>query len=94
MNRNVGGVPRRLAPIFRRDRQPPHLSARIEKVGSRNCREGAQIAKAGERGVVPKNAVTLRRDQKGHHNIGVVLPQVQVIALDVHDPELHLAQAV
>ena len=56
--------------------------------------EGAEIAEAGEGGVVPEDAVAAAGDEEGDDDVGVVLPEVEVVTLDVGDAELHLTEAV
>ena len=54
----------------------------------------AQVAEAREGKIVPQHAVTAARHQKRHDDVRVVLPQIEVLALDVNDADLPLAEAV
>ena len=54
----------------------------------------AQIAEAREGEVVPQNAVAAARHQERHDDVRVVLPQVEVVTLDVEDANLPLAEAI
>ena len=77
-----------------REGEAAGLAVGVVEVGGRDGDEGAQIAEAGEGGVVPEDAVAARGDEEGHDDVGVVLPEVEVVSLDVGDAELHLAEAV
>ncbi len=54
----------------------------------------AQIAETREGEVVPQNAVAAARHQEWHNDVRVVLPQIEVIPLDIEDANLPLAEAI
>ena len=69
-------------------------AARAFAIQQRGCgdrHKRPQIAEAREGQVVPEDAVAAARDQERHDGAGVVLPQVEIVALDVDRAELLLA---
>ena len=91
---DVGGLGGRLGAVDGREGEAAGLAVGVVEVGGRDGGEGAEIAEAGEGGVVPEDAVAARGDEKGNDDVGVVLPEIEIVALDVGDAELHLAKAV
>ena len=91
---DVGGLAGRGGAVDGGEGQATGLAIGVVEVGGRDGDEGAQIAEAGEGGVVPEDAVAARGDEEGDDDVGVVLPEIEVVALDVGDAELHLAEAV
>ena len=91
---DVGGLAGRGRAVDGREGEPAGLAVGVVEIGGGDGGEGAQIAEAGEGGVVPQDAVAARGDEEGHDDVGVVLPEVEVVSLDVGDAELHLAEAV
>lgn len=53
---------------------------------------GPALAREGR--VVPKDAVAAAGDQKGHSVGSIVLPEIEIVALDVEQPELVFSQAI
>ena len=66
----------------------------VEEPVGRDRRQLAQIAEARERGVVPQDAPAAAGDQEGDHQRAVVLPEIEVVALEVQQAELVLAEAI
>ena len=82
------------APAWYEPVRPPGLP---DASKSRSAGMGAhspQVAEPGVRRVVPEDAVAAAGDEEGHDHGRVVLPELEVVPLDVHQAELVLAQAV
>ena len=64
-----------------------------ERVG-RDRRKRPEVAKAGEGRVVPQHPVAAAGDEERDDDVGVALPEVEVVALEIDDAELQLAETV
>ena len=62
--------------------RPPGWPARPQAVGGDRY-ERPQVAEAREREVVPQHAVAAARHQERHDDVGVVLPEIEIVALDI-----------
>ena len=82
--------------VVRKERrgQRARFPVRVPQEARRNRLERAKIAEAGVGCVVPEDAIAAARHQERHHRGAIVLPEVEIIALDVHQAEMVLDQAV
>ena len=76
-----------IRPRVVRAGKPAGLPALIEQLSRRNRFKRAQIAKPRVRRVVPKNSVPAARNKKWNRIGAVVLPEIEVITLDVEQPQ-------
>ena len=60
----------------------------------RDRRPGAQIAEPRERGVVPQHTPAAARDEERNDDRAVVLPEIEVVALEIEEPDLVFAEPV
>ena len=81
------------AGIVRRG-QAAAPAVRIDQLRRGNRLRILQTAEAGARGIIPQDSITAARDQEGHRHLCVALPEIEVVALDVHEAELVLAETV
>ena len=74
--------------------QPAGFAGLVEQHGARHRFRRAQVAKSCQRHVVPQQPVSAARHQHRDDDADVVLPEIEVVTLDVHEAELLLAEAV
>ena len=86
--------PLKMRPGIVKTGQPARLAIRIKQLHRGDCLKRAKIAESRKRSVVPKNPVAAAGNQKRHNISPVVLPKVQIIALDVQQPQLIFSQSV
>ena len=89
-----GDEPLEARPCVVRAGQAAGLPRRVEEPVRRDGSPLAQVAEAGVRRVVPEDAVAAAGDEEGHDHGRVVLPELEVVPLHVHQAELVLAEAV
>ena len=94
MKNEIGAFAHRLGTVVGGDCEAASLTVGVKQIDRGNRSKGMQIAEARIGGVLPQDSVTPRGNQKRRHDVGVVLPQIEVVALDVDDAQLHLSQAV
>ena len=70
------------------------LAVLVEEALGGDGLELAQIAEPRERGVVPQDAPAAAGDQERDDQRAVVLPEIEVVALQVEEPQLVFAEAV